>query len=253
MSRKFGKWAAFWGLLWLAAPALIGSVALVGSGALAGSGPAPEGLASVQSASPDAPARGRSDCELGNLNPPASLVSGYFTGAEIYKYLIYPPDQCSCEQGFQLENVHMLLSFEPGMVPVTFEVLADLEEAVWDPETGCWVPGSPVCTSAPFVFHIVEPGTYEIIVPMDGCPCAAMDYYYFLGMHFLTLFEADLVIDAFPAPCIAYNDKGSGWVDLYEWFSRSSGAPIIWGDVICCTPAVPTQPSSWGGIKSLYR
>jgi hypothetical protein len=206
---------------------------------------------------PDAGSRGpaaldiaKVDCLLGNLNPPVSVVPGYFSGAEGYKYLIFPPDQCACQVGFILEKVNMMLEFT---APATFEVITDLSEAIWDPAAECWIPGPELCTSLVHVVDIPAPGTYVISVPIEFCECAWMPYHYFLGMHFLTLFEANLVIDAFPMPCVAYNDKGAGWVDLFNWFIKSNGKVIIWGDVICCEQAIGNEANTWGRVKGLYR
>lgn len=195
----------------------------------------------------------KTDCQVGNLNPIAGYVPGFFTGQERYKYLIYPPDQCGCPDGFLLENVNMMLHFDPWMVPVTFDVQADLGEAVWDPVEGCWVPGPDLCLSSIYSFTVTMPGDYIVTVPMDGCDCAHMDFHYFIGLNFLTAFEANLVIDGFPQQCITYNDKGLGWEDLFFWFMKSAGKVIVWGDVICCQPAVPAEPGTWGSVKSLYR
>jgi hypothetical protein len=196
----------------------------------------------------------RTDCQVGNLNPAAGLVTGFFQGNERYKYLIYPPDQCSCPVGFLLESVSMMLHFEPWMVPITFDVVCDLGEAI-EVAPGCWEPG-PIdyCVSSVTTFHITTAGYHTITVPMDGCDCAFMDHHYFIGLEFLTAFDANIVIDAFPQPCIVYNWRSPGpWEDLFTWFARSSGKGIIWGDIICCQPPVATEADSWGAIKSLYH
>ncbi|MFH1845909.1 MAG: hypothetical protein ABIF77_22220 [bacterium] len=200
------------------------------------------------------PTETRQDCTLGNQNPPSFLVSGWFIGQERYKYLIFPPEQCACPVGFQLLNVNMLLSFDATMVPVSFIVRGDLGEAIWDATNGVWVPGSDYFVSGDYIVTIDEPGVYVITVPMDGVECAFMDYHYFIGLEFVDPFDADLVIDEFPEIGVTYNDWGSGWYDLYFAFlTKSSGKTIIWGDIICCEPAVDNEAQTWGKIKQLYR
>lgn len=192
------------------------------------------------------------DCRLGNLNPPADLVPGWFTGLERYAYLIEPSEQCDCPVGFQLETITMLLNFDPTMVPVTFQAHGSLLAADLDP-SGYFVPGEELCTGPPVMIEILDPGTIAVTVPMDGCPCAAMESPYFLAISFDTPFVANLVVDGFPAPGIAYNDKGTGWVDLYDWLGKTAGKIIVWGDVICCTGVIDTRTGTWGSVKSLYR
>ncbi len=199
---------------------------------------------------------GRSDCQIGNLNPPVPpSVHGLFTGEEGFAYLVYPDSQCTCiEGGFQLESVSMMLEFEPWMLPVTFWVHGGLLEAVFEPADLCWVPGLELCVSAPIEITITTPGEHTITVPMLGvCDCYPMDDYYFLYIEFLDGFDANLLIDDQPLPCIVYNRKvGFDWIDMY-WMKTSGGKGIVFGDIICCEPPIGTEPSTWGAIKSLYR
>jgi len=200
------------------------------------------------------PTDNRQDCTLGNQNPPSFSVSGWFTGQERYKYLIFPPDQCACPFGFQLENVNMLLEFDASMVPISFVVRGDIGEAIWDAANGVWVPGPDFFVSEDWIVTIDEPGLYVITVPMNGTPCAAMDFHYFIGLEFLDPFDANIIIDEFPEVGVTYNDWGTGWYDLYFAFlTKSSGKTIIWGDIICCYPPVDAEAETWGAIKQLYR
>jgi hypothetical protein len=222
--------------------------------ALAGDTPALTRVGDVGLFDSAGAAGAKADCVLGNPNPPAGSVPGFFTGDEQYWYLIYPPEQCSCEEGFLLESVTMLLEFDASMLPANFEVVAELGDAVWDDNSQCFVPGEPLCVSSPVSFFIDVPGIYELTVPMDQCQCAHMNYHYFIGLNFLSGFSANLVIDEFPEPCVNWNRKlGGGWEDLFNWLIKTGGKVIIWGDVICCPLVIPNEPDTWGNVKSLYR
>jgi hypothetical protein len=195
------------------------------------------------------------DCMIGNLNPPVlPSVDGIVTGNEAFAYFVYPLEQCSCsEGGFLLEMIHMMLELLPHQVPAAFQAYGALHEAVYDPTTGCWLPGDMIYAGPPTDFDIQEPGVYEIGLPTPGAVCLQLDNYYFLVVHFLTPLEAGLVEDGLPAPCIAYNDKGAGWVDLDGVKRTAAGKTIIWGDMICCLPPIGSETPTWGAVKTLYR
>jgi hypothetical protein len=195
------------------------------------------------------------DFQVGNLNPvvPPS-VAGLFTGNEKFAYLIFPPDQGTCnEGGIQLETVSMLLEFEPAQVPVTFSVRGGLLDAVWDPAMGGFVPGEEICLGLPEIYEIIEPGIYTITVAVPECSCVPWDDYYFLTLEYLDPFEALLPIDDLPEPGIVFNDKGTGWIDMFGMKRTAGGKIIVWGDVICCEPAVGNTTGTWSHVKSLYR
>lgn len=195
---------------------------------------------------------------VGNLNPATWRVTGYFAGAEMYKFLFNPVDQLDCPAGFMLSQVHIILEFDETMTyPVEFEAWADLEDALWDEAYGCWSPGIEDCQSEVFSFSIEEPGMYDIALPID-CACAYMTnpddqpYWYLLGIMFPQPFAANLITDDFPEACNSWNDWGAGWFDLVGDFDFPGGL-MMWGDVTCCTDPVEVEDKSWGNIKSLYR
>ena len=194
---------------------------------------------------------------VGNFNEPAYLIQGWFTGDEEYKYLFDPTLQVDCPDGFLLTGVHMVVNFDETMVPVTFEAWVDLEDAMWDPDLDCWVPGIEDCRSDTYTVTIDTPGTYDIGLPID-CLCAyltdprGMPYMYMLSMHFIGRFPMNLIMDDTPTPCTAYCNWGLGWVDLYGDFSRY-GNILMYGDVVCCDDPLPFDVKTWSEIKSLYR
>jgi len=194
---------------------------------------------------------------VGNLNAPAWLLGGWFTGQESYSYIFNPSQQVVCPSGFTVTNVHMFMDFEAADVPVTFDIYADMGSAVMDPATGCYVPGPEECTGELFTVTIDAAGTYDIAIPL-GCDCAYVydptgaPYVYYLSMHFPTAFTARLVSDGIPAACTNYNDWGAGWEDLDPFFT-DFGTINMYGEVVCCEEPVATEEKSWGSIKSLFR
>ncbi len=210
--------------------------------------PLDQGL--IQGLSLGAPAQ----CRMGNLNTPYWAVGGWLYGNEEYKYLFYPPDYqcCPAEQGFLVDSVHMVLQFSGAP---TFDVYVDLEDAVWDPTTGCWVPGVEDCVSPVYTVTIPEAGAYDIGLPLaEQCACAYQEYWYFVSFHFVTTFQRppDLITDNVPVGCTSYNNWGEGWQDLVN-DQGFPGELAMWADVACCDSPVQVDDTTWGRVKSLYR
>jgi len=199
----------------------------------------------------------RQDCQVGNLNTPVWAINDWILGNEGYKLVFDPMATCDCPLGFHLQTVHMLMNFGAEDVPATFDVYADLEEAVFDEVSGCWLPGAEVCASPVYSVTIETAGLYDISLPIgDTCECADMRYIYLLSYHFMTAFpagmEPDAVSDDIPTSCISYNDFGSGWLDLVTDFGWP-GNIIMYADADCCEFPVSDEGSTWGGVKNLYR
>ena len=199
----------------------------------------------------------RQDCQVGNLNPPSYAITDWVFGAEGYKYLFRVPATCSCSVGFRLDSVHLLVQFGPEDVPVSFDAYADLEEAVWDDMSGCYLPGTELCISPVYTVQIDAEGLYDISLPIfEQCQCAAVEFWYFLSFHFVSEFATtgrpDLVADDLPLGCHSWNDYGFGWQDLVNEFGWP-GELLMYADVACCEIPVPAKPDTWGGVKILYR
>ena len=195
------------------------------------------------------------NCWFGNLNPPVYSIGGWLVGMEGYKYLFNPWDDCDCPAGFWLQTIHFFLNFpEDIQYPYEFRVYVDLEDALWDPAIGCWVPGIEDCVSPIYTVSIPEPGTYDIGLSIgDFCECAFMDYWYFLSVHFPDEITASIIVDEFPTPCTVYNNWGSGWVDIFSQGFSDFGNFVMYGEGVCCDQPVDVEPQTWGRVKSLYR
>jgi hypothetical protein len=200
----------------------------------------------------------RQDCYLGNLESGYWAISGWFTGAEEYKYLFWPGEQCFCPLGFQISTVHMLLQFT---VPVSFLVVVDQEDGIWiDP---CWYPGEVDCVSSTYQVDITAAGVYDIGIPLDGCQCSYMYWAtpvpgfpwgpYLISFHFPELFTANLITDNTPTPCVAFNNWGSGWADLWDYGFSGFGDIVMYAEADCCEFPVSAEESTWGHLKGLYK
>jgi len=195
------------------------------------------------------------DCQVGNLNPPVGPpAGGIFMGEEEYAYHIFPADQCNCsEEGFILESITQFLFFEPNQVPANLIVRGVLLKAVFDPSSGCWVPGPVLFEGPPENFIIDDNGPVVIQVPTPGAPVLPLADQYFLVLRYQGGAEAMLVVDDEPMPCTEFINRGSGWEDLFGRDKSGGGKVIVFGDIVCSPLSVPNGNSTWGGIKSLYK
>ncbi len=193
---------------------------------------------------------------VGNLNPYQWVAGGLF-GNESVAVIFNPSEQVTCGEGFRLTMVHMLLYFQPASVPWGFNAYAGLGTAVYDADTGCYIPGDVECISSVTTISIEGPGLKDIAIPVD-CACASLfdptgaPYVYYLFMHYASTLSAFVMTDGIQATCTSYNDEGSGWYDLEPYFGEYGNA-IIYGDVERCTDPIGNEDRSWGEIKSLYR
>ena len=196
---------------------------------------------------------------IGNLNPAAFLLSGWFTGQESYAVVFDPSQQVQCDNGFEALSVNMILGFDATQVPVTFDVYAGLGTAVWDAASGCFVPGDMECQGETFTVTIDVAGNYNITIPL-ACDCAFLydptgaPYKYYLSMTYPTAFSAQVVSDGVPASCLTFNDFGAGYEDLNDYFGPGGfGNVNLSGESVCCDTPVATENRTWGDIKSLFR
>ncbi len=195
----------------------------------------------------------KGDCVVGNLGAAAWALSGWMTGDEGYKYYFNAAAQNCCAVGFEMEAVHMLLQFsDPLTLPQTFTVYGDLEEAVWDPALGCWVPGPELCVGEAYTITISDPGLYDISVPLV-CECAGSEWDYFLSVHFVGAVDASIIVDDTPTARLDWHNWGTGRVDLADYGLDAYGDLVMWADVFCCSPPVSTEDSTWGEIRNLFR
>lgn len=216
-----------------------------------------EGMPKVKMANPAGAAK-RSDLTWGNTNAPAWLITNWIYGDEMYKHLLGMPGEGEpCGRGFWVENVHMLMNFGEEDVPSTFSVFVGLADANYDPTTGCYTPWWHVCTSLTYSITIEEPGMYDVSIPLyEQCDCADLNYRFLLSWHFVTEFDPDkrpdAVADDSPIGCYSWNNYGTGWQDLVldeGW----PGEILMYADIFCCDDPVASEPTTWGGVKSLYR
>jgi hypothetical protein len=197
----------------------------------------------------------RQDCYVGNINNAEHVVSGWFAAPEEYKYVFDPvaiPDLgcLDCPGGFDVTTVHMLVR-----VPVegcTLVMSVNVESAdLSDP--GCPMPGPVECESGLVTVHL-DPGATDWIVPVPiDCNCLSTDGTYVLGVWFESAScPVGLITDALPSACTSWNNSGAGWVDLVT----EAGFPgniWIYADATCHQSPSPTEQTTWGTMKELYK
>lgn len=196
------------------------------------------------------------DCLVGNLNEPVGPPApDIFQGHESYAYLVYPPDNCLCEQGgFTVQTITQVLYFDATQVPVTLQVQASLRLGVLDIGGTCWLPGPQVCLGPVIPVTITSPGFHWVTAPLPGCPMQPFGNHYFLSLQYLGGGPGFLAIDDAPQACTEYVERGLGWEDMFTFPAKTGGGKaIIFGDVLCGAMSVENQTGSWGSIKSLYR
>ena len=195
-------------------------------------------------------------CVYGNDAAPGYAITDWIWGQESYATVFNAAQPaCACGAGFTIEQVHFYMNFAAADVPSTFNVSVDFRQSVIDGTSACPVPDLEICTSPVYQVTITNPGLYDIALPMGPCACAFFGFDYAVSINFPDLFPAtarpDAVTDVTPLGCVSYNDYGTGWTDTYTF--GFPGELIMYADVICCEPPVPTEDSSWGDVKSLFR
>jgi len=111
-----------------------------------------------------------------------------------------------------------------------------------------------VCNSGAFTVSLPSGGVWDIALPIQ-CECLDMDRLYLLSFSYESSScwpEPDLITDGIPTPCTSWVNSGSGWMDLVTTYGFP-GNLSFYADAECCTPPVPTENNTWGGVKSLYN
>ena len=195
-------------------------------------------------------------CVYGNDNAVAYAITDWIWGQESYATVFNAPQvACGCTGGFTIEQVHFFMNFRADDVPATFNVSVDFRQTVVDGASGCPVPDLVICESPVYEVSITNAGLYDIALPMGPCACAFFGFDYAVAINFPDAFpetmRPDAVTDEAPTGCVSYNDYGTGWTDTFTF--GFPGELIMYADVACCEPPVPTEDSSWGDVKSLFR
>ncbi len=195
------------------------------------------------------------DCQVGNLNLPTNAPApNIFEGDETYAYHIEPISQCtSMFDGFVLESITQLLHFNDLQLPATLIVQPSLLLADFDVGNNCWVPGPPIYDGPSQTFTFSDIGLTTVQVPTPGAPAVLLNGHYFLAMKYSGNALGQLAVDSDPQPCTEYINRGSGWEDLFGQKRSGGGKVIVFGDIIFAPATVGSTPSTWDGVKSLYK
>ncbi len=198
------------------------------------------------------------DCVIGNSQGLFGYETGWVqTGALFGQYSQPQADGCTCESGFEVDEIRVSLWMEAG---ATVTVRAHLLEA--DDVAGCHEPGLVLDSSEPLLFAGASAtGVYEIDIPC-GLQCAVVWYHYFLVVEITTLSgvvelpftSANTGVPDKTAPgdpCTTYRDVGSGWEDMI--LAGFGGGLPIEALVTCCGDPIDQDVGAWGEVKRLYR
>jgi uncharacterized membrane protein YuzA (DUF378 family) len=193
-------------------------------------------------------------CQIGNLNAPVYAIGNFLLPPEEYQLRVDPAVNCvSCYYGVMVTRVHVLLQTSE---PCEIDISLNVDEAV-PYGGGCMGPGPEWSNSG--VFHVIvgSAGVWNISMPFPT-PCLASSRRYLLSVG-IANFQCetgsmpDLVTDGLATLCMNWNNFGTGWYDLLGQWPTWPGNLLVYADVQCCTPPVPTEKTTWGAIKALYR
>jgi len=192
-------------------------------------------------------------CQVGNLNPINFAIPGFALPPEEYALIFDPQAGCSnCPIGVQVNNIHI---FMRTSVPCDIQLEVGLRTVgSGDPACPESSPDASACLSGVYNVSLPSANVWDIALPID-CPCADPNYLYALTVNYVSsscLPEPDLITDMFPSTCTSWNDFGSGWLDIVATYGFP-GNLSFYADAVCCEPAIPTDDSSWGAIKGLFK
>jgi len=234
---------------------------LVPAAAFAGRGPAlvnPARPAQLRPYTMGTPLSTHIACQLGEVRPVPTYVSGYLFPDEKYYTLLRISDCPGCgSSGLILTTAHVILRF-PVACSIPLEV-----SVIGATVTGnCIVPDESVVICAPVPYNVAPPvaGDYDVTLNLPAACCIQQNA--FLSIRFVsnglcgTASLPQLGAAGLPCvPCFTYNQNPNfGLVDMCAdpFWPVQAGNPAMFVAADCCdiTEAVP---HTWGRVKTLYR
>ena len=219
--------------------------------------PAAEPLSpsSIQQFQMGQPPHLNSACQLGVTDPPAFIYNYLFPPNDAYYNLVNPAN-CPCPTGaVQLNDIKIYLNFPVACsVPVQISVVAAVGA------TGCYRldPLQNLCVPLNYNLAPGAPGNYIFTLGLPtGC---CINGPAFIGINFVapgpgcptSATWPRLVTTAVCNPCVSYNIyPPAGFDDLCVDVGLL-GNVAMFADADCCD-ATPSQGSTWGRVKVLYR
>jgi len=149
-------------------------------------------------------------CSVDMAGPAAYYIPSWVIGNDLYKAYQDPVQTCERPYPFTIDIVYFLLQY---LSSDTIFISVDIESAdMTDPS--CPKPGS-LLTISPLYQVNLENNLYMIQIPLDSP--VVVNGPYFVGLYFAEMgnpYDAAVVTDSIPVPCVSYNDWGEGYVDL---------------------------------------
>ncbi|HYM81033.1 MAG TPA: hypothetical protein VEY91_06435 [Candidatus Limnocylindria bacterium] len=201
-------------------------------------------------------------CQLGEIRPTASTVSGYLAPPDDAYFTLLNPAACaSCTGpgGVIITTAHVVLGFNP-ICTISVEVSIVSDGGV----PGCPEPNvnDVLCGPVTYALTPAATGTTDFSLALPQACCITQNA--FLKVKFLTNGTCNPPggnpsIGAAATPCntcFSYNDNPAfGFVDIctdFFWPSAQAGNPKMYVDADCCNGTSDLH-GSWGRLKTLYR
>ena len=116
--------------------------------------------------------------------------------------------------------------------------------------------GGGVDCHADFAVEVIEPGFYDIGVPIE-CGCAVNAYPYFVSLS--SAGAPTFLLDAACTSCanwwVEEHTVGYPWREACDPFDFGDGQPgdiLYYVEASCCEQPIPQRRSSWGALKSIF-
>jgi hypothetical protein len=191
-------------------------------------------------------------CTIGVLPPFGSPVAGVLTPPEdTYYTLLLPADCSACPNGYLLSRqVRISLHFPD---PCTLTARVSIIAASGTPSCPAPGPGPLLCPPALHSLVALVPGSADIVLPLP-MECCLLEPA-FLVVTFTSAGTCGtlprLWLDDGCNACVSYRERSG--LPLHDLCSTGlPGNPMMSLEADCCE-VVPTRPSTWGRVKTLYR
>ena len=166
-------------------------------------------------------------CTVNLAGDPYWYIYPWVVGDELYKVYQDPSVTCDKPYPFTVDVVYLpLVYLDTGMIYIS----VDVEDVDLSNPT-CPMPGN-ILRISPLYEISLENNFYLISFPLDTP--VAVNGPYFVGVYIADMGNptaAAVVTDTIPAPCVAYNDWGEGYVDV-DTVHAETGEKIFPGRLI---------------------
>lgn len=169
-------------------------------------------------------------CTVTMGGPMAYYIPGWVIGNDLYKAYQDPAESCDRPYPFTIDVVYLPLQY---LSSNTIYISVDIESVdLSDPS--CPKPGT-LLTISPLYEVTLDFNLYMIQIPLDTP--VVVNGPYFVGVYFADMgnpYDAAIITDTIPTPCVSYNDWGEGYVDL-DTVTNDTGGFVFPGRLLVYT------------------